>query len=399
MLTRQGWLVGIGACVLLLAGRFLGLLELFALGVVASALLIGCAVLVHSARVELEIGRSLRPARVHVGTPSRAELSVRNLRGRTTPVLRLVDPVSGTQGADLLLSPLRRMQRTVAAYRLPTDRRGIAQIGPLEVVVSDPFGLLKVVTAAAPRVHLTVLPHVDEIAALPYTTGQDPQAGVRRLNSLGRTGEEFYALRPYAVGDDLRRIHWPSSARQDELLVRQNELPWQGRTTIVLDVRTSAHRGESLELAVSAAASILTATSRRQDLVRLVTTAGSDSDFAPGGGHVQAIMEHLAVVAASPEANLGRTMEQLNRRSTGGALVVILADASGDDLRAIFTLRARYGSVTVVQFDRSAWDASAPVGRPASAAVLRISSAAPFAETWNNFVRAAGRPGRMAGVP
>ena len=172
------------------------------------------------------------------------------------------------------------------------------QIGPLEVVVGDPFGLTSLATVAAPKVALTVYPHVDQIDPLPYTTGHDPLAGARQPNSLGRTGEDFYALRPYVVGDDLRRIHWPSSARHDELLVRQNELPWQGRTTVLLDVRKAAHSGDSLEVAVSAAASIVAATARRNDLVRLVTTAGTDSDFAPGSDHVEAIMEHLAVVPA-----------------------------------------------------------------------------------------------------
>ena len=287
----------------------------------------------------------------------------------------------------------------MAAYRLPTDRRGIVQVGPLEVVVGDPFGLTTVATIAAPRVQLTVLPHVDDIAALPYTTGQDPQAGVRQLNSLGRTGEEFYALRPYTVGDDLRRIHWPTSARQDELLVRQNELPWQGRTTVLLDVRAAAHHGESLEVAVSAAASIVTATARRQDLVRLITTTGSDSDFAPGTDHVQAIMEHLAVVQASADGNLRRTLEQLNRRSTGGALVVIVAEVPAEDIRAVATLRARYGSVTVVHLDRSSWDPTAPIGPPVSGAVLRVTRDAPFATAWNTFVRSAsGRSSGLAGA-
>ena len=79
MLTRQGWLVGIGAGALLLMGRVLGLVELFALGVVAGALLLGCALLVSAARLELEVGRTVHPARVHVGTSSRVDLTIRNL--------------------------------------------------------------------------------------------------------------------------------------------------------------------------------------------------------------------------------------------------------------------------------------------------------------------------------
>ncbi len=387
MLTRQGWLVGIGVAALLAGGRLLGLVELFALGIIAAVLLAGCVLVVGVSRLELEVGRSVHPSRVQVGTVTRVELTVRNTRANRTPVLRLRDPVSGTRGADLLCSPLGRGERTVAAYRLPTDRRGLVRIGPLEVVVGDPFGLTNLATVAAPAVEVVVFPHIDQIDPLPYTTGHDPLAGARQPNSLGRTGEDFYALRPYAVGDDLRRIHWPSSARHDELLVRQSELPWQGRTTVLLDVRKAAHAGESLEVAVSAAASIVAATARRHDLVRLITTAGSDSDFSPGSDHVEAIMEHLAVVPAASSGSLRRAVEMLGRRSNGGAIVVILADVTSEDLRAAATLRTRYGSLTIVQVDRSAWDPAAPIGRPPDAPVLRITRDAPFASSWNTYVR------------
>ena len=102
------------------------------------------------------------------------------------------------------------------------------------------------------------------------TTGNDPLAGAEHPNSLGRGGEDFYALREYVVGDDLRRVHWPSTARHDDLMVRQDELPWQGRATVLVDVRASTNTAESLELVISAAASIVASSARRQDLVRLV---------------------------------------------------------------------------------------------------------------------------------
>ena len=399
MLTRQGWLVGVGAAILLLGGRILGLFEVFALGVVATTLLIGSAFLVRASRLELEVGRVVHPARVHVGQRSRVDLSVRNQRGRRTPVLRLRDPVSGTRGADLLVPPLAPAERSVAAYRLPTDRRGIVLVGPLEVVVTDPFGLVDLATAGAPEVQLTVLPHIDPIAPLPYTSAHDPQAGIRQLNSLGRTGEEFYALRPFTVGDDLRRVHWPSSARLDELMVRQNELPWQGRTTVVLDVRDAAHHGDSIEVAVSAAASIVAATARRQDLVRLVTTGGSDSDYAPGTDHIHAILEHLAVLPTSHDGSLHRTVDLLSRRSSGGALVAIVADVPPEDVRALLMLRSRYGSVTIVQIERSAWDPSAPVSPPRDAGVIRVNRDTPFATAWERHIRRVSDGRSRAGAP
>jgi uncharacterized protein (DUF58 family) len=396
VLTRQGWLVALGALALIVAGRVLGLVELFVLGVMAAALLVAAAALVASARLELEVGRSIHPSRVQVGSASRVELTIRNLRATGTPVLRLRDPVSGTRGADLLVPPLGRGERTLAAYRLPTDRRGLLRIGPLDVVVGDPFGLTNLTTVAAPKVELTVYPHVDVVSPLPYTTGHDPLAGARQPNSLGRTGEDFYALRPYTVGDDLRRVHWPSSARHDELLVRQNELPWQGRTTVLLDVRKAAHSGDSLEVAVSAAASVVAATARRHDLVRLITTDGSDSDFAPGSDHIEAIMEHLAVVPATSAGSLRRSVEMLGRRSSGGALVAIVAEVPGADLVAVSSLRSRYGSLTIVHVDRSAWDPSAAVGPAPTVPVLHVTRDTPFAPTWNAYARAATTRGRGA---
>src|SRR3546814_19059893 len=90
-------------------------------------------------------------------------------------------------------------------------------------------------------VEVTVYPRIDEIQPLPYTTGHDPMAAARQPTSLGRTGEDFYALRPYAVGDDLRRHHCPSPARPAALLIRPNELPSTGRPTARLTVRTAAH--------------------------------------------------------------------------------------------------------------------------------------------------------------
>jgi uncharacterized protein (DUF58 family) len=398
VLTRQGWLLAVGAIVLGGAGRILGLVELIALGVVAAVLLIGCVALVRASRLELSVGRVLHPTRVHVGTPSRVELTVRNQRGRSTPVLRLRDGVSGTRGADLLVPPLSPGERTVAAYRLPTDRRGLVQVGPLHVVVGDPFGLATLGTLGAPAVQLTILPRVEDIEPLPRTTGPDPQAGARRRNAVGRHGDEFYALRPYTVGDDLRRVHWPSSARTDDLLVRQNEEPWQHRTTVLLDVRSSTHEGESLELAVSVAASIIMATAHREDLLRLMTTGGFDSEHSTGVEHTQSILEHLAVVPASSTASLQRSVEVLQQQGRGGALVVVLAGVPDSDLVLVNSLRHRFGSLTIVHLDRSAWDHDAPVTPPSSAtaSTLRVSRDAPFRTAWNGYVRA--RRSRSRGV-
>ena len=233
--------------------------------------------------------------------------------------------MSGTRGARLLVGPLAPGESARAAYRLPTDRRGILTIGPLEIELSDPFGLARLSLTASGASELTVYPRIDDVEPLPLTTGNDPLAGAEHPNSLGRGGEDFYALRDYVVGDDLRRVHWPSTARHDDLMVRQDELPWQGRATVLVDVRSSTNTADSLELVISAAASIVASSAKRQDLVRLVSTDGADSGFAAGHAHVEAIMEHLASVEATNEAAFQRVLDRLARGAPGGALVVVVA--------------------------------------------------------------------------
>jgi uncharacterized protein (DUF58 family) len=392
VLTRQGWLCLWGGIGVLALARLLGIGELYVFGAVAVGLLAFAVGYVRLTRLDLQVDRQVHPSHVHARQVSRVDLRIRNLRRVATPVLRLRDPVSGTSGAELLVPPLDEGAASTASYRLPTDRRGIVRVGPLRVVVADPFGLAQASAVAAPVVDVTVFPEVDDIRPVPFTTGNDPMAGVLQPHALGRIGDDFYALRPYVVGDDLRRIHWPSTARHDELLVRQQEQPWQGRTTVLLDVRRATHDAESLEVAVSAAASIVTANSARHDLVRLATTDGADSGFGAGGVHVQALLEHLAVVQTSGSASL-RAMLDVLHRDGQGALILVVSQTSGDDLLSTARLRQRFGTVTIVSVER----AGAPRGSaaPPSTSILRITKDAPFATVWN---RAMAKPDRAHSI-
>ena len=393
MLTRQGWLCLWGGLGLIAAARLLGIAELTVLGAIALGVVVVAVLYVRLTRLDLQVDRTVHPSHVHAGQLSRVELRVRNVRPAATPVLRLRDPVSGTAGAELLVPPLDRGAASTASYRLPTDRRGIVKVGPLRVVVGDPLGLAQVSAVAAPQVEVTVYPQIDDIRPVPFTSGNDPLAGTLRPNALGRSGEDFYALRPYVVGDDLRRIHWPSTARHDELLVRQQEQPWQGRTTVLLDVRRSTHDTASFEAAVSAAASIITANGARRDLVRLASTDGADSGFAAGAAHLQALLEHLAVVEPSGGASL-RAMLDLLHRDGQGALIVVVAQTTGDELASTARLRQRFGMITVVQVEKGRVAATGRYEQPpaiaaARASLIRVTRETPFATAWDRAMAAA----------
>jgi uncharacterized protein (DUF58 family) len=401
MLTIRGWAL-LGASVALwIGGRFLGSVDLFVLGTGGAGLVGLAALLSRLPAPRIEVRRELHPPRVYAGSESRVELVVRNAGPRRTPVFSLRDPFdAGRRQARFLVSPLLVDELARAAYRLPTERRGVFTIGPLEASVTDPFGIAARTVRVAPASELTVYPHIDAVAPLPHTRGDDPLAGADHPTGVALSGEDFYALRAYEVGDDLRRVHWPSTARHDELMIRQNEMPWQARVTVLLDVRRRAHSGESLELAVSAAASILAACWQRGSLVRLVTTDAADSGYGMRHAHVEAIMEKLASVQLSHDDHLGGVLGSLTKPGNAGGLVAIFTDeATATDLQAVARLQWRFASLTSVLFDRSTYNAEpAARGRrraaPHAGAVVRVDAEHAFAAAWNQTY---GRRSAIAG--
>jgi uncharacterized protein (DUF58 family) len=405
VLTRRGWALVSGSVTLVVLGRALGVLELFVLagGGIGLAVVAVVSVLVRS-RSTLEGTRRLVPPRVHAGAESRVELTVRNRGDRRSPVVTLRDAVvqvragggHGGHGATGArgggpglrgLAPPEPGGTDRAAYRLGAERRGLFRIGPLEATVADPFGLAARTGQAAPATELTVYPRVESVAPPPLTTGHDPRAGGGHPTALG-SGDEFYGLRAYEQGDDLRLVHWPSTARHDELMIRQQELPWQGRATVLLDVRASVHDDASFEQAVSAAASLLAASWERDGQIRLLTTDGLDSGFGTGPGHLQAAMEHLAVIEPGSD-RLDNLLGAVRRRATG-ALVAITTEAaaSGTALERLVAAPGGYGWVATVLV--GAHGAGARVVGPAGI-VVRVGPGEPFAEVWNRAVAVGAR--------
>ncbi|MDZ7734031.1 MAG: DUF58 domain-containing protein [Acidimicrobiia bacterium] len=397
MLTRQGWLVGLGGIALVVVGRLLGAFELFVVGTGAIALLVVTAAVVGLTRLDLEVAREVHPRASTPGpsagrppgdepgsrdgprccafaTPSRAPGERNCSSGHCSPSRPRRPPTDSrpSTGAS---------SRSVPSTSCSAIRSGSPRwTSPEQACPSSPC--IRASTRSAP---------------VPHTTGDDPHVGAEHPNSLGRTGEDFYALRHYVIGDDLRRVHWPATAHHDELMVRQDELPWQGRATVLVDVRTAHTTPESLELSISAAASIVVASWRREDLVRLVSTDGADSGFAAGHAQMESIMEHLATVRATGDGSFRRVLDRLSRSAIGGALVAVVSSMPSGELEALARLRTRYGSLTIVRFEPSSWDPDAPVEAPtAGPDVVTVTADAGFTEVWQRHVGRRSSPRRPA---
>lgn len=400
MLTRRGWGLAVGSVVLAVSGRVLGIFELFVLATGAAGLLVAGGVAVLVRPTSLDATRTLRPTRVHAGGNCRVELAVRNRAARASPVVTVRDSFSPVPAptaeaapgprrqARLLLAPLEPGGEDRATYRLAAEHRGIYTVGPLEVELTDAFGLWSRVRTIAPAIELTVYPAVETLRPLAHSPGDDPTAGTPRPATVGPNGEELYGLRPYRMGDDLRRVHWPSTARTGDLMVRQLEVPRQGRATVLVDVRAPVHDGARLEAAVSVAASIVTASRAGGALVRLVTTNGTDSGFSAGHGHFEAVMEHLALVDRGDKDGLGPVVAALHRAGNGGALAVVTTTAAPPpDLERLAGLRTRFDTVAIVIVGRTGAGAAPSRTITASGtggvAVLRVPVGGALATAWD----------------
>lgn len=394
--TGRGWGIGTAAVASIILGRLLGLEDLFLLGVGLLLVIAVGALYVRTVQPRAAATRRVLPSRVHAGASSRVELTLTNRSPRSSPVLSVRDPFdNGARWARFLVAPLLPGETARAAYRLPTGERGVFGLGPLQIGVSDPFGLISVDVDVVPRSRLTVYPRIDAVAPPPSSHGDDPLAGPDHPRGLSGGGEDFYALRPYVRGDDLRRVHWPSTAKADDLMIRQEEMPWQTRSTVLLDTRPEVGPSDAFEILVSAAASLVVSVAHHDGLQRLTTTDGYDSRSVGGMSHVNTILEHLAGIGRRP-GDLIPVLGSISRSQAGGALVILTtALAPASDFRAIAGLRGRFASVTLVIVERSAWgDRSSAVAPPTGVPTVRVDNAQPFAVAWATL---AGPPGARTG--
>jgi uncharacterized protein (DUF58 family) len=347
-LTKRGWSL-LGAAVgLLIAGRLLGTAELTTLGLCAGALIGGAVLWTRSRRLPLALVRTLRPARVPVGGDARVDLE---LRARdATPQVTVTDRFDdGRRAARFITPALDRGQPARAAYRIPTDRRGRFTIGPALVGIADPFGLTHRFVELGGTDDVIVRPRVHALAVTTAAPGQRRASALRRARVPvpSPAHDEFLALRDYELGDDLRRIHWRSTARFDELIVREDESAWQPETVVVLDNRAGAHRGGTYEAAIEALASIAVRIGRAGRTVELLTTAGRRLGSAGGEGlRIETLLDELAVIAPDPDAPMATEIRRLRSPARRGALVVVTG--APEDLTPFTSLAGSGAPVVLV---------------------------------------------------
>lgn len=350
MPTRAGWGVLTGGLVMLLAGRVVGGIEFMVPGAAGVIAVIG-AVLIRLLRPSrIAIAKQLTPPRVPAGDPARVDLEISNRSKLRSPLLRLHDAVTGTTGVHLSIAALPGQGAARGAYRLPTTRRGVLELGPTRIDDVDPLGLARRSHRLESTVRLIVHPVIESIPVRRVPSGDDPLLGEELRRSLGLSDEEFDGLRPYSPGDDLRRIHWASSARQGELQVRQFRPPRHGRLTVAIDTRPPSDTPDALDITTSVAASITASVLEAGDATRVETTDGRSTPLVHGNGQLDHILEFLALLEhGSP------TIHPAVPTDAGTVVVVTTDPTIVRDRAARQTLAQRLRARIVITCDAVGW--------------------------------------------
>lgn len=195
-------------------------------------------------RLHLDVERSVSPVRAGLGDALSARLVVRRQGMTPLAVLRCEDLAAPQLGRRprFVVHRLGGGWRREITYPLGALVRGHHHVGPLRVHCGDAFGLVDRPVDVGGRTEVLVLPQVHQLATLPGTSGAGA-SGDTAAHSIGRLGQDDVLVREYLPGDDVRRVHWRSSARWDQLMVRREEQAWEPTVTVLLDNRAHRHHG------------------------------------------------------------------------------------------------------------------------------------------------------------
>jgi uncharacterized protein (DUF58 family) len=399
----------LGVCAVLLGQRDLFRAAVFLLGLPLAAV-----VIVSRTRYRLACGRLLDPPRVEVGRASTVRLRLDNVSRLPSGVLLMEDQLPYVLGGRprFVLDRVEPRGVREVSYPVRSEVRGKYRVGPLSVRLTDPFGLVELTRSFSGVDDLVVTPVVTALPAV-RLGGDWSSGGDAMSRAVSATGHDDAATREYRDGDDLRKVHWRSTARVGELMVRREEQPFTSRGTLLLDARAHAHRGQgpgsSLEWAVSGVASIGVALLRSGYSLRLLGDTGAELVPAPVPVTEGTLLDALASVQPSARGSLDGCVDQLRRTGVEGLLIAVLGNLEADDAEQLARLRHGGGTCVAVLVDTPTWTGSPATSAHAAAItllaragwrVLSVKHGTTLASVWPEAASRSGRAHDISpGVP
>lgn len=320
----------------------------------------------------LEVTRQ-GPSRAQEGAVVQFEVQVHNPGRLPRFMVELIDhlPFTDLSGGSLptgtpqwlgMLNHLPGRRTVMFQVPVPCEKRGFYTLGPVGLASSFPLGLSEArVLCGHAQQTLTVYPDVFSVLHLPLrgAPSQIHRGGYQLPEGSGAA--EFSGLREYRRGDNPRHIHWPTTARLNELMVREFEPLASACVFLLLDQTQAANVGvgrhTTFEYAVRIAASLARTACENGIRTRL---AGSGSGAmggvaAFGNVHYQQLLDALAVVDSRAEQTYGAWLAALAPSGLRGETAVVFLSSTRtnwpDTLQALVVLSARGMHLWAVVFD------------------------------------------------
>jgi uncharacterized protein (DUF58 family) len=325
----------------------------------------------------LAVSRTLHPPQVTVGESAIGIVQVKNAtRRRVGP--REAEDTLGDRVVRLSIPALGPGETVETPYTVPAAHRGLFDVGPVRLTRSDPLGLFSREQGQGSIEQLWVRPRVQRVAMVSSGWAKDLDGATS--DTAPRGSAAFHALREYQFGDDLRHVHWRTTARRNELMVRHFVDTRRSQEVVMLDPRAELYVGDSFEYAVEIAGSICMAALRDKRSLRLVLPAQSDSAHR----EEMNVLDRLALVNAVSEASLADAYSQVRPlASSASALIVVTGSADPKELIANSRRVMRSGLVVVIIVKPNATSELLSVG---GGRVVSVADTNGFASLWGKAV-------------
>lgn len=292
------------------------------------------------------------------------EVTLLNSGWFTRYLVELVQPMPGLSDENSIIALVPSIKgRQKLTQKIPCELRGLHYLPPLLARSGFPLGINEATKfICETKEEVLVYPSPFFIHDFPYVSGAHiPVAGVQAISRRGGS-QEFIEVREYQSGDSPRHIHWPQTARQNTLMVREHEFLAATEVTVLLNLHHESEIGEgkesTLEYAVKIAASIANHACTAGHRVRLIGYGENEVNITSGTGiaHYEAILATLALVRADGNKSYADAIQHAIAKVAHGSVMVIF-DSQSDSTQQFEPpeFYARHIKPVWIRFDKKSF--------------------------------------------
>ncbi|MCK8610194.1 DUF58 domain-containing protein [Agromyces sp. C10] len=377
VVSATGWLVLAVAAASFAVAWALGWIELAFVGATLLAALLVAIPFVFG-RVRYRVGVELQPRRVVAGERALGRLVVENICEAPSVPSQLELPV-GAGLAEFVIPAIGPGDEHEELFAVPTQRRAVIVAGPAASVRGDQLGLLRREVRWTDPVELFVHPATARLRPSAAGLVRDLEGEITK--TITNNDISFHALRAYEPGDALRNVHWRTSARTGQLMVRQYEETRRSQLLLVQATRADHYASEEeFELAVSVLASlgvqvIRDATRLAVATDRLTLNTATPTALLDDTSRIEsaAAVGESPAVGLAPAASLRDLVREAARRVPVPSVVIVVGGSLAPlaEFRAVETV---FGSDTQVIAFRAEVGAASRIARVGESTVVTVGA-------------------------